>query len=191
MPRPRRELTGRLVAGAAGLVIAGTLTGCLGHGAPDRTFADNGPLVSGTEVGMDCVPTSGTGQATEAYHAIHVTPADQLTVKAVKLLNQHGFDLVRTYLVPITGTSLIGDSAMFPPPRSSLAQPGVHWGERVTIQDGSPIPTQVSAYNVVLHLKQTTATSGFDGIEIDYTTAGGKAYRWQGHFGLTAAAKCT
>ncbi|WP_460792912.1 hypothetical protein [Nocardioides maradonensis] len=167
--------------------MAITATGCSGS---STRFADGGPLVSGTQVGVDCVPETHSGQATEGSHAIGVSPSDQLTVQAVKLLTPRGFELQQTYLVPITGTTLMGDSGRFPPSHAATSLPGVHWDRRVAVGAGTQIPTATATYEVVLHLKQTGPDPTVDGVEIDYTTAQGGSYRWQGHFGLRIAASC-
>ena len=175
---------------AVAIVVAGIAGWLGGWWSGGTTFADGGPLTSGEAYGWDCSPHEHTGQSTAAQYPLQNAGNQALTIEAVRLLNPRAFKLEAAFLVPISGTYLMGDTPSFPPPPETRSIPGVHWNRRIHIVTGTVIPAHSMTYNVALQLSQAASLARFDGVEIDYQTAAGDSYRWQEHVGFKYATKC-
>ncbi|HYK28350.1 MAG TPA: hypothetical protein VEV61_10320 [Streptosporangiaceae bacterium] len=160
----------RLTAAAA--VLAAALAAC-GHS--DNGTAD-GPFGNGGTPGAHCTAAQSPHQVVTNGDQFIQNPGPRARITALSLANDHGIELLRAWIVQITGHTLYGNWLGWPVNRPQLL--GVHWETRQAADGASIAPTKhLNGYNIVLaiRLAPSRREGWARGVSVRYT-AGGKDY---------------
>jgi hypothetical protein len=170
---------GRLWAVAGALALGAALGGCGSSGLP------SGPLGPGMDDGHECVTQLDNGIATFGWPNVRNTTHTVAVIDKVALVSPHHLQLITTWAVPITGTSLYGAVPGFPPGTTNV--PGFQWGDRhtavgATVRYTSKITEVTNLLFVIRVLGQRGYTTGVD----VWYHVGTQHYLYSTPFGLIA-----
>jgi hypothetical protein len=172
----------RLVVKAGGLAIglALLLGGCGGSDGPSTSGPFGHP---GNTRWVQCFPvTRRGGVGTFGGLSFH-NRGSSAKIENVILTKARDLQVVAAWVVPITGTDLLGVWSGYPPHRAT-ALPGVQWDKRQQAV-GAMIPHTPgqNVENLVLVLKPSGAVGTANDVTLDYQS-GGTKYRYDFQVGV-------
>jgi len=164
--------------GANSWVIVAALLATVSAGCDSTAALDTGPLGNGGQPGVECDPVHNSTQSlTNGFTALSNSSTSPVVIDRVALDDPQHLRLLGAYIVPITGHTLIGDWAAFPPTASELAlAPGAEWAQRVAAAGariGPDRPNQV--VNLIVVVKPEGPAGTTKGLDI-YYSGGGTQY---------------
>ena len=154
----------RLMAAAA--VLAAAMASCTSSG---DTRSD-GPFGNGGTPGAHCV-VAQPGQMRTDGDQFFQNSGSQARIRSLSLAGDHGIELLRSWIVRITGNTLYGNWAGWPVNRPQLR--GVHWDTRQAAVGASVPPVSgKDGYNIVLAISLAPGRrEGWArGISVHYST---------------------
>lgn len=172
-----------VIAGGLAAGLALLLAGCGAASVPKL----NGPFGKDSP-GGDCMPVPRGEVATVASQE-WPNSGGTARIEKIILVGSHDLRLVAAWVVPVTGTDLIGVFAGYPPLGTkgdgpgSLA-PGIEWADRQRA-DGAVIPHTAghNVFNLVLVVRPSGVLGSVKDIYVDYAV-GSTHYRLDLHFFL-------
>src|SRR5215469_5651943 len=150
---------------AAAAVTAAAVAACGQSGSPP-----GGPFGNGGTPGSHCV-VAQPGQVRTDGDQFFQNSGSQARIRSLSLAGDHGIELLRSWIVRITGNTLYGNWAGWPVNRPQLR--GVHWDTRQAAVGASVTPVSgKDGYNIVLAISLAPGRrEGWArGISVHYST---------------------
>jgi hypothetical protein len=154
---------GGLAAGLALLLAAGCSSG----------LSTDGPFgKSASGLGSECIPVPRNGVGTFAPLAFGNTGGPARITK-VTLVGAHHLKIVAAWVIPITGSDLMGVFSGYPPGPPFARSPGIEWNRRQHA-DRAVIPhlPGQAVYNLILVLRPSGAQGTASSEDIYYQSGG-------------------
>ena len=175
-------------AGGPAIGLALLLSGCGGTGGTGPSTS--GPFGHpGDSHGVQCFPVTRHGSVGTFGGLSFHNPGNSAKIDNVTLINSHDMQIVAAWVVPITGTDLLGVWSGYPPDGdpgqlSGHGAPGVQWEHRQHAA-GAVIPHTPGqdVENLVLMLKPSGAVGTAKDVTLDYQS-GGTRYRYDFQVGV-------
>ncbi len=180
------------------VVAALIAVGCTsGHGAQPGKMLSYGGL---PQDGTACVPAlAGASDATYGFTSVNNTDSSPITLTGVRLLEADGLAIEKAYVLAIpmgADVGAIGNSSGWPPAEWQLKYVPGALGKLAAL-DGFIVPprsrakaSQISGYNVVLHLTVSSLPARFNALRIYYVRGSGGAFYQDTTVSLEVRAPC-
>lgn len=157
---------------AAGILLASvvlTVSVLVGCGNARST----GPFGTGGAHGSTCRPVRPGGVLTYGAQEFRNSGPATATIEKVTLDDPHNLLMPAAYVVPITGTTLVGVWDGYPTAAVARQAPGIEWALRKRA-DGALVPPAhgKDVTNLVLVLKPTAVVGTAQAIDVYYRESG-------------------
>jgi hypothetical protein len=154
------------------------VAGCGDSGIP--VDSPSAPLGTGGGSFTECVPDLSGTTMTNGFTGLDNGSKGTVVIEQVSFYGDRHLQLVHALVVPIRYDA-VGMSAGWPPPRSSITQPGVQWDKRVAAI-GARLPS--SPYpgdrNLVIAMRPTAHKGIAAGVQVRYRE-NGRQYELRTH----------
>lgn len=133
----------------AAAVLAAAVASC----GPSGGGTAVGPFGPGGAPGAHCTAAQRPREVVTDGDQFFQNPGPRARITSLSLANDHGIELLRSWIVRITGHTLYGNWPGWPVNRPQLR--GVHWDTRQAANGASIPPTSGSldGYNIVLAIR--------------------------------------
>jgi hypothetical protein len=155
---------------AAAVLLAAAVASCGTSGGGTAV----GPFGNGGTPGTHCTAAQWPREVVTDGDQFFQNPGPRARIASLSLANDHGIELLRSWVVRITGHTLYGNWLGWPVNRPQLR--GVHWDTRQAAGGASIPPTSGSldGYNIVLaiRLAPSRREGWARGISVRYNSGG-------------------
>jgi hypothetical protein len=157
-------------ASAAVTLLLFLAAGCGNSGTP----VDNpsSPLGAGGDSVKECVPDRSGTTMTNGWTGLDNGSKGTVVIEQVSFYGDHHLRFVQAVVVPIRFDA-VGMAEGWPPPRSSITQPGVQWNKRVAAIGARMPPSPYPGNrNLVIAMRPTAHKGIAAGVQVRYRENG-------------------